>query len=705
MKNRKLLTLSLAAGLGLGLAGCSDYLDSDYLFDERMTIETVFTNKDYTNEWLARGYFWLNTDYTQDICSKRFVNFNFADDMYYGDTNVTTYATWKQGNYSEGGWESNSLNIWQNCYKGIRQVATFLQNIDMNQELTEAEKNDMKGQAHFLRAYFYWILLRTYGPIPIVPDEGVDYTLEYDELAIPRSSYDECAEYISNECLKAAAWLPLTRSSREIVRPTCGAALSVRAKALLYAASPMNNGGAPAEVQAAMVDNEGNPLLSATYDETRWARAAAAAKDVMDLGVYSLYHEGISTGSLELAHPSTLPPQPDPYGNFDQQDWPNGYRNIDPFNSYRHLFDGTYYPSVTTYGNEVIFTRGKNYDDNNYSIAAMVVHQLPRQGGKGYGCHGMTQKQCDAYYMADGTNTPGMNDMYIGMPGYTESVRYDDRKRSTEIITEEEAANYPELGTQAAGVCKQYAGREPRFYASVAYNGSTWSLLNAQEANDEQSNMQIFYYNGEPNGYQNSTYWLRSGIGIKKYVHPDDISNTQQSSNNDDRIVDKVDPAIRYADILLMYAEAVNEVQGTHNIPSWNGATTHTITRTTDELKKGIQPVRIRAGIPDYSPTEYGSPDLFRIKLKRERQIELFAEGQRYFDIRRWCDADEEETVPLYGCNVYATKTQASLFHTPMEIPEMRNIFSTKMWFWPIDHAELRRNNKLTQNPGWTYPE
>ena len=403
MKNKTILTLSLAAGIGMGLAGCSDYLDSDYLFDERMTIETVFTNKDYTNEWLARGYYWLQTDQLQDISSKREMNFNFADDMYFGDTNLKfTYASWKQGNYTESGLEDNSLEIWQNAYKGIRQVSTFLLNVDMNQELEPQEKEDMKGQAHFLRAYFYWILLRTYGPIPIVPDEGIDYTLEYDEIALPRSSYDACAEYISNECLKAAAVLPLTRSQREIARPTRGAALAVRAKALLYAASPMNNGGAPAEVQAAMVDTEGNPLLSATYDETRWARAAAAAKDVMDLGVYSLYHVGVRTGSSEIAYPNTLPPQPDPYGHFDQQDWPNGYRDIDPFESYRQLFNGTYYPSATNNGNEIIFTRGRN--QGTYGISIMVVHQLPRQSGKGYGCHGMTQKQCDAYYMADGTN-------------------------------------------------------------------------------------------------------------------------------------------------------------------------------------------------------------------------------------------------------------------------------------------------------------
>ena len=91
--------------------------------------------------------------------------------------------------------------------------------------------------------------------------------------------------------------------------------------------------------------------------------------------------------------------------------------------------------------------------------------------------------------------------------------------------------------------------------------------------------------------------------------------------------------------------------------------------------------------------------------MKRERQIELFAEGQRYFDLRRWTDAPAEEAAPVYGCNAYSTRDQAVLFHTPVEIPSLPSIFTLKMWFWPIDYTELKRNKELTQNPGWTYPE
>ena len=126
---KKIITiLSFAVGL-TSLVGCSDYLDSDYLFDERMSIEDVFSNRDYTNRWLARGYFYLSNGYLQDVCSKRDYPFNFADDMYYGDGG---YDKWKSGQYDESGVNNSSSGIWKNAYLGIRQVAIFLNNIDKN---------------------------------------------------------------------------------------------------------------------------------------------------------------------------------------------------------------------------------------------------------------------------------------------------------------------------------------------------------------------------------------------------------------------------------------------------------------------------------------------------------------------------------------------------------------------------------------------
>ncbi|SQC98231.1 SusD family [Bacteroides ovatus] len=111
----------------------------------------------------------------------------------------------------------------------------------MNTKFTEEERADLKAQARFVRAYYYWLLLRRYGPVPLLPDEGLDYTSSYDDLAVQRNSYDECVEYIETEMRLAAQDLPLTRAVNQISRPTRGAALAARARALLYAASPINN--------------------------------------------------------------------------------------------------------------------------------------------------------------------------------------------------------------------------------------------------------------------------------------------------------------------------------------------------------------------------------------------------------------------------------------------------------------------------------
>ncbi len=687
-----IINLCFMIGLGATFAGCSDYLDSDYIFDERVTIEDVFQDKNYTNQWLAYAYEFLNNNEMQQICSKKTIAFNFADDMYYGDFD---YSGWRSGEYTETSSKTN-LNMWVNAYTVIRQTSIFLNNVDMNKELSTAEIADMKGQSHFLRAYFYWILVRTFGPVPLVPDEGIDYTKDYDELSTMRSSYDECAEYISNELVKAATMLPDRRDLQEVVRPTRGAALALRSRVLLYAASPLFNGKAPQDVIAALVDKNGRQLLSNTYDEAKWAKAAAAALDVMELGKYQI-HVSYRRAYSSLAYPATITP-PDDNGTFHSNLWPNGWEDIDPFESYRSLFDG----AVNIYNNEeMIFSRGLSQGSED--IKVMVIHQLPRSQGGGYNCHGMTQKQCDAYYMNDGTDCPGMNDMYAGQEGYTDPSRYNLLSpRPTEVVKEGELVSYPELGSKGAGVSKQYAHREPRFYASVGYNGSVWHMLNADDKEDEEKDVQIFYYRGDKDGYQPGTYWLNTGIGIKKYVHPNDLSDVG-TGYNVTRIEPKASPDIRYAEVLLNYAEALNELTTSYEIPSWNGEKVYTIKRTESELKRGIQPIRIRAGLPDYDV--YGDPDKFRIKMKRERQVEFFAEGHRYFDLRRWCDAPIEESLPIYGCNVYVSKSDPASFHTPVETPSLKSSFSTKMWFYPIHYYIMKRNVLMTQNPGWTDPE
>jgi hypothetical protein len=651
-------------------------------FKDRRTVESTFKNKTYTEMWLAH-IFEEFKDMNADVASKGHTPHCFADDMYYGDRdreydpskNELSYNEFKTGIYTEG----DKQDSWVRSYRGIRNATTFIHNIYMNEEMSADEIEDYRGQARFARAYLYWLLLRKYGPIPLLPDEGIDYTESYDDIATPRSTYEECAEFISNEMLLAAKEmrkLGMKRTLDASARPTCGAALATRAKALLYAASPLANGNKEA-FAGQLTDDTGQLLLSADYNEEKWAKAAAAARDVMELGVYEL-HKVASRATGDMIDPATITPPAD--GNFSEKNWPEGWADIDPYDSYRQVFNG----KLPASGNpELIFTRGNNGGE---SIVDMVAHQLPRWA-TGWNTHGLTQKQVDAYYMNDGTDAPG-KDMEIGRGDGSQRV-------SGYVETDDDVDKYKPL---MKGVSLQYADREPRFYASVAFSGSLWNLLD--EPKEENRNKQIFYYSNTQDGFNSSNaYWLRTGIGVKKFVHPSDT----YEGGNSSRIVPKPEPAIRYADILLIYAEALNELDGTYNLLSWDGSKTYAISRSEPEMKKGIHPVRIRAGVPDYPSIVYNSKDELRKRLKRERQIELMGEGQRYYDLRRWMDAPVEEALPIYGCNVLMTADQRDMFYKPVAVWALRTTFANKMWFWPIMHSELKRNKRLTQNPGWTY--
>ncbi|WP_018630967.1 RagB/SusD family nutrient uptake outer membrane protein [Niabella aurantiaca] len=666
--NKKQITIGiLLTGVIAFFSSCSKYLDVEHYFDDRQSEERIFRSKDYTEQWLGTCYNRL-LNYNLEIGHRNYTITNYSDDMFFnesGGNNGQQYRQFKFGEYDYT-WLRWS---WAQAYDGIRQASVMLASMGDGSTFTEKEVADYKAQARFIRAYLYWLLLRKYGPVPIMPDKGVDYDADYDELSYPRNTYDEVATFIADEMALAAKDLPLKRDNRNVARPTRGAALATRAKALLFAASPLANGNTE---MADFTDDEGRALIDQQYKEEKWAKAAAAAKDVMDLNVYRLYIAAPKfKGTVD--YPATIFPPYNP--EYSDKDFPDGWANVDPFESYRALFNGDLYASENP---EMIFTRGENQTDEDHGVISLARHQMPQIGG-GYNCHGITLKQCDAYAMNDGTpfNRQEIRNKY-GADMFVQPGEVDDFK--------------PLL----PNVWKEFANREPRFYASVAFSGALWTMSSAVNNAESVTNQQIFYYRGENEGMINGDRWLPTGIGMMKYVNPKD-----NATGNGGKIFPKVEITIRYADILLMYAEALNELGSAYSIPSWDGSSTHAISRNIDEMKKAVGQVRIRAGVPNHDMSVYGSKEELRKKIKRERQIELLGENQRYYDLRRWKDAPVEEAEQIYGYNVFMTRDRAADFYTPVRVPLLQTTFSRKMYFWPIDWDELQKNRRMTQAPGW----
>lgn len=690
MKKYKYMIAGVAAMCATAfLTSCSDYLDTDKYFKDQQSLEHIFNNKNNTLEWLALSYSRLQGDNIEIGHSDNNPT-NFCDDMTFNEgNNGDRYRKFKLGEYGDGySYDTYYKNSWPWSYVAIRQASVFIHNAHANDELTQDEIDVLIGEAHFLRGYFYWLLIRKYGPVPIMPDEGADFSESYDNLSYPRNTFDECVDFICKDMIEAAKRLPDRRDNLNSARPTKGAALAMRAKVLTYAASPLYNGNTE---MADFTDKTGRQLISQQYDERKWAVAAAAGKDFLDYndqaGVYKIHTVGIRKTAEDTSYPTTIiPPKCEPYSS---QNFPDGWADIDPFESYRSVFNGELSMAENE---EVIFTRGQNNRTNNLipdgqegsveiGVKDLVKHQLPNSLG-GWNIHGVTQKQCDAYAMADGTPYDREKVMAKYGPG-------------NEFTTINNKALHPYDHLPDNGIYMGYANREPRFYASVAYSGTIWPGASTTE--DRYHNQQIFYYRGEQDGRVNSNErWVNTGIGVMKYVHPYDINVGNNAS-----IRDKADPALRYADLLLLYAEALNNLTTSYEIASWDGTQTYTISRDVNEMHRGVKPVRMRAGVPDYTDDVYADRDKFFNAIVHERQIEFFAENQRYFDLRRWKIAEEHEAEQIYGCNTLMDRRNALQFYNPVRVPKLQTSFSRRQYFWPVSWDELRRNKNLTQAPGW----
>ncbi|WP_127132833.1 RagB/SusD family nutrient uptake outer membrane protein [Pseudoflavitalea rhizosphaerae] len=206
-----------------------------------------------------------------------------SDDAISSATGATDVQRLSTGSY-------NSVNSpddqWNTCYSNIRKASIFLNNFDkvpLNIKMADGSsaKKAWRAEARFIRAFAYFELLKRYGGVPLMGDEVRQVS---DDLALPRNSFEEVVNYIVSECDKVAdsSWQDPIEDSR-YGYVTKGAAMALKARTLLYAASPLFNGG---NIDA------GNPLTGyANYDAERWRLAAEAARALIDYNKFSLLPE------------------------------------------------------------------------------------------------------------------------------------------------------------------------------------------------------------------------------------------------------------------------------------------------------------------------------------------------------------------------------------------------------------------------------
>ncbi|RYZ62958.1 MAG: RagB/SusD family nutrient uptake outer membrane protein [Chitinophagaceae bacterium] len=183
----------------------------------------------------------------------------------------------------------NADNVWTTYYAAIRNATNFIvyiNRVPLKEKLPNgaSARSAFRSEARFLRARLYFELIKRYGGVPLLGDALPQIT---DEIQLPRNSFAECVDYILEECddIRDSLRTPQMVGNADYGRVTSGAALALKARVLLYAASPLFNGG----------NAGGSPLTGyPTADPSRWKKAADAAKEIMDMNVYSLMPSFVS---------------------------------------------------------------------------------------------------------------------------------------------------------------------------------------------------------------------------------------------------------------------------------------------------------------------------------------------------------------------------------------------------------------------------
>ncbi len=631
-----------------------DYLASEEYLHEVDDLNDIWTTRKNIRQAWAACYGWI-PNFTN---MRNSWPFSGGGDEGQGGLDTYVSVQLARGKYNA---DNVGVNYWTHVYRAVRVCNQFLENSDRANDrlLAEGEIETYQADVRFLRAFYYSLLMEMYGPFVIVT-----HTVDYSSTDLPttRNTLEECMQFLLDELNAVIKVLP---NQADIIntdrgRPSKGAAMAVKARVLLWAASPLVNGNTD---YSAFVQTENVPYFDQTYNEQKWKDAAAAYKAIIDLGQYQLFTMPVDGNA------SGQPYKTVPLGDFSGNDvaWPDGPAGIDPYQSFKALFaGGDHY-----WNSEAIWQVNVSGQQVNLTV---VGWPRSHKASSGYDAGNICaiQKMVDAFFMNNGKTIEEEGESG-GLYRDIANATVGDGKY---ILGATNPGNSPiRTSLSGAGVPNRCLNREPRFYATLGF----------QSRGYKQDDLAMPYYYADfryaaSDGYiETDRPSVRSGYPIVKYINDLDV---RYSGN-----YEKQCPVFRLAEVYLSYAEALNEYDPTN-----------------PDIVKYLNQVRYRAGLPGYT---LGSQDENRRRIKRERQVELAFEcGKRYFDMRRWKDAENVQRDQwgnsmglgglIFGCNYLETDK----FYERYVIDGY--IFKKRDYFLPIPYQEVANHwGTMTQNPGW----
>lgn len=631
-------------------SSCSDYLDVVPKGDVE-TIESNFEQRTDVNKWLKTCYV-MFTDMSTSFAyqpgylgADEYVGGQFARELQYDGEYYLPSLFIGDGLQMAS---NPYCNIWKKdeAYCIIRYCNIFLDNVYNCYNMEAEEKDLWAAEIKALKAAVYLELFKRYGPFILMPT-NIDPNSGNADMQQPRASIDNCVNAIVELCDEAIPNLPSMKSSESTRYAYFNkeSTATIKAYALLYAASPLFNGNE----QFKALTNKNGERLFPDYDKEKWHKAAVAADEAINYAVQGGKHLYNATSDKGTDMLNTI-------FNIQESVLDKDYTNPEILQEFQPQsgMENKYY---------VPYTKSTN----------ATIYDWSSQG-----CLAPSMKMVEMFYTEHGL--PIDEDKQWVSNKYEMSKEIDNRYR-----------NVVPLNTDILSLHRR---REPRFYADIAADGTYW--YRPQGTNLVYKPTLLECYQGENFGSQSKTINNQTPQSLTGYWMKKFQTSTQPFSMyipNNSGLYRQV--LYRLPELYLMSAEAWNEYLDKPNDHVYD---------MLDVVRERAGIPKVRDAWENYArnPEKAKTKDGMRSIIHQEWNIEFAFEGRRYYNLRRWMEAPQELNQPQYGWNILG-KTARQFYNNymgPVVVWSKRKFTAPRDYFCPIRSEEILVSG-CVQNLGW----